>query len=86
MHWLPHLPRKGTLLPLFQSAKLRLSLLTADAGMLSKARIESATGELNQIADDIRDAQELRLLTSAVVKELRPPERLSDSGVELDRG
>ena len=43
---------------LFEFAKRRVQLHTDGAGKLSKARIVSATEELNQIADDVRDAEE----------------------------
>ncbi len=57
MRWLPYVPRKGTLLMLFAAARQRVALQTAEAGNLSDARIDSATEELNQIADDVRDAE-----------------------------
>lgn len=58
MRWLTFIPGKATLLLLFNAAKRRLSEQTDDVAELPNARIISATEELNQIADDIRDAQD----------------------------
>ena len=54
---LEYIPGRGTLLLLFEYAKRRVERHTDGAGKLSKARIVSATEELNQIADDVRDAE-----------------------------
>ena len=57
MRWLCFVPGKATLVLLFNAAKRRLTEQTGDIAKLPAARIVSATEELNQIADDIRDAQ-----------------------------
>ena len=57
MRWLSFIPGKATLVLLFNAAKRRLREQTDDVAELPDARIISATEELNQIADDIRDAQ-----------------------------
>jgi len=59
MRWQPFqhfVPDKATLVLLFEAAKRRLAEETDDIAKLPDARIESATEELNQIADDVRDA------------------------------
>ena len=53
----PPTPRKKRLVKLFTAAKRRLTMQTADVAALRNVRIASATGELNRITDDIRDAQ-----------------------------
>ena len=58
MRWLAFIPGKATLVVLFNAAKRRLSEQTDDIAEHPDARIVSATEELNQIADDIRDAQD----------------------------
>jgi hypothetical protein len=55
--WLSFIPGTSTLVLLFKAAKRRVSEQTDEIAQLPKARIASATEELNQIADDIRDAQ-----------------------------
>jgi hypothetical protein len=50
-------PGTRLLVMLFSLAKQRLARHTDGVGKLSEARITSATEELNQIADDIRDAE-----------------------------
>jgi hypothetical protein len=57
MRWLSFIPGKATLVVLFKAAKRRLTEQTDDIAELPNARIVSATEELNQIADDVRDAQ-----------------------------
>ena len=57
MRWLSFIPDKSTLLVLFGAAKRRVAEQTDGADQLSDERIRSATEELNQIADDVRDAQ-----------------------------
>ena len=56
MRWLAFVPDKSTLLVLFGAAKRRLAEQTDGVANLSNERIDSATEELNQIADDIREA------------------------------
>jgi hypothetical protein len=55
--WLSFVPGKSTLLLLFQAATRRVSVQAEDAASLPKERLVTATEELNQIADDVRDAQ-----------------------------
>jgi hypothetical protein len=57
MTWLSFIPGKSTLVLLFQAAKLRVTEQTDDITRLPNTRIVSATDELNQIADDVRDSQ-----------------------------
>jgi hypothetical protein len=57
MRWLSFVPGKSTLLVLFGAAKRRVATQTDGADQLSDERLGSATEELNQIADDVRDAQ-----------------------------
>ena len=57
MRWLSFVPSKATLVLLFKAARHRVTEQTDDIDKLPNSRIESATEELNQIADDVRDAQ-----------------------------
>ncbi len=57
MRWLSFVPNKATLVLLFKTARRRVAAQPGEIEELSNARIASATEELNQIADDIRDAQ-----------------------------
>jgi hypothetical protein len=57
LSWLPFVPSKASLVLLFNAAKRRVTQQTADIEALPNARIVSATEELNQIADDVREAQ-----------------------------
>jgi hypothetical protein len=52
-----YIPRKSTLLSLFKAARVRLAANGEQARRLSGTRIASATKEINQISDDIRDAK-----------------------------
>jgi hypothetical protein len=54
-YWLSSI-KAGAILR-FKFAKRRVTTQTDEIGDLSKARIVSATEELNQIADDVRDAK-----------------------------
>lgn len=56
MSALSYIPRKATLLLLFDKAVWRLVDSTADISQLSEARLMAMTEELNRIADEIRDA------------------------------
>jgi hypothetical protein len=56
-YWFPFVPSKATLALLFKAAKRRLTDQADDIAELPNARIVSATKEMNQIADDVRDAQ-----------------------------
>jgi hypothetical protein len=57
MNWLSYfLSSKAKLALLFNAAKRRVAEQTDDITDLPKARIVSATEELNQIVDDVRDA------------------------------
>ncbi len=53
----PSTPRKGALVLLFEAARRRLARQTGDVAELPNTRIATATKELNQVTDDIRDAQ-----------------------------
>ena len=87
MRWRPFTPGKATLVLLFMAAKSRLAAQTDDVAELPNARIITATEELNQIIDDIRDApdapeapplaiqKEPPLSIHTVGKVLRPPPR-----------
>ena len=55
MSWLNFIPGKTVLVGLFKAARRRVTEETEDVGDLPNARIVSATEELNQIADDVRD-------------------------------
>ena len=57
MRWRPYIPSKATLALLFKAAKRRVTEQTDDIAELPNARVVSATEELNQIADDVREAQ-----------------------------
>jgi hypothetical protein len=57
MRWRPVTPRKANLVQRFKAAKRRLTEQTGDVAELPNARIGTATVELNQIVDDVRDAQ-----------------------------
>jgi hypothetical protein len=59
MRWLSLLPSKATLALLFTAAKWRVAEQSDDLAELPTARVVSATEELNQIADDVREAQAL---------------------------
>ena len=67
--WLSFVPGKSTLVLLFEAARRRVAEQRDDIGDLPNARIESATEELNQIANDVRDAQ----LASEASRPTLPP-------------
>ena len=56
--WLPYKTAKAVLVLLFNKARRRVAEETGDVSKLPNARIVSATGALNQIADDVRDSQD----------------------------
>ena len=56
MRWLPYKTAKAVLLLLFKRATRRVAGQTEEVAKLSNARIETATEQLNQVADEIRDA------------------------------
>jgi hypothetical protein len=56
-YWLSYIPGKSTLVLLFKAARRRVTEQTDGIAELPNSRIVSATEELNQIADDIRDAK-----------------------------
>jgi hypothetical protein len=58
MRWRPVTPRKASLVLHFKAAKLRMIEQVDNVAKLPDARIVTATVELNQIVDDIRDAQD----------------------------
>jgi tRNA U34 5-carboxymethylaminomethyl modifying enzyme MnmG/GidA len=53
---LSYIPQKSRLVLLFNAARMRLMATSEKIGSLSDTRIASATEEINQISDDIRDA------------------------------
>lgn len=53
----PSTPRKGALVLLFEAARRRLGRHSGGVAELPNARIVTATKELNQVTDDIREAQ-----------------------------
>jgi hypothetical protein len=57
MRSLSYIPGRSTLVLLFNAARVRLMSYSARIDSLSDTRIESATEEINQISDDIRDAK-----------------------------
>ena len=56
-YWHSSISGKATLVTLFKAAKRRVTEQTDDVAKLPNARIDSATEELNQIADDVREAE-----------------------------
>jgi len=75
MRWLSFIPGKTTLVLLFKAAKRRVTEQTDDVAELQNARIVSATEELNQIADDVRDA---RATSERTLSTVRGPETGGD--------
>ena len=61
MSWLAFIPGKTVLVGLFKAATRRVTDETEDVGNLPNARIVTATEELNQIADDVRDTHPPRV-------------------------
>ena len=57
MNWISYIPRKSTLLLLFETAQTRLLAISENADSLSHARLASAIAEINQISDDIGKAR-----------------------------
>ena len=58
MGFIYYIPRKSALLSLLKAARVRLAANSEQARRLSDTRIASATKEMNQISDDIRDAKD----------------------------
>jgi hypothetical protein len=54
---LSYISQKSRLLRLFKAAKMRLMATSENVSSLSEARITSASEEIDQISDDIRDAK-----------------------------
>lgn len=73
MRWLSLVPCKATLVLLFKAARRRVATQTGDIEALPNARIISATEELNQIADDIREAQPTVSLMDVPCPEISTP-------------
>jgi hypothetical protein len=69
------IPGKATLVRHFHAAKRRLIAQRRAVAVLPDVRIVSATDELNQIVDDIRDAPVLRKSQAPVVQEPSLPSR-----------
>ena len=57
MNWISYIPRKATLLLLFETAQTRLLAISESADSLSHARLASAIAEIDQISDDIGKAR-----------------------------
>jgi hypothetical protein len=57
VNWISYIPRKATLLLLFETAQTRLLAISENADSLSHARLASAIAEINQISDDIGDGK-----------------------------
>jgi hypothetical protein len=57
VNWISYIPRKSTLLLLFETAQTRLLAISENADSLSHARLASAIAEINQISDDIGKAR-----------------------------
>src|ERR1700686_4692272 len=53
-----YVPSSSTLVILFKIARARLMASSHNAALLTDARLISATEEMNQISDDIRDAED----------------------------
>jgi hypothetical protein len=56
MGTLPYVPRKSTLLLLFEKAAWRLVDSSEGLSQLSEVRLAALTEELNRVADEIREA------------------------------
>jgi hypothetical protein len=57
VNWISYIPRKSTLLLLFETAQTRLLAISENADSLSHARLASAIAEIDQISDDIGKAR-----------------------------
>jgi hypothetical protein len=68
MRWRHFIPGTSTLVLLFQAADQRLTEQTDHIADLPDARIVSATEEMHQIANDIRDAQPMSEASSSTVR------------------
>ena len=79
MRWLPYKTAKAVLLLLFKRATRRVAGQTEEVAKLSNARIETATEQLNQVADEIRDAPaELEEAALPVYRQARANTALPD--------
>lgn len=58
MNWQVYSPCSSTLVILFKIARARLMASSRNVALLTDARLISATEEMNQISDDIRDAED----------------------------
>jgi hypothetical protein len=83
--WLPYKTAKAVLVLLFRKAKRRVADETDDVAKLPNARIVAATGALNQIADDVRDAQDQPEETSPTIPSRGSPPTIHTVGKILDR-
>jgi hypothetical protein len=72
VRWRPFIPGKATLVRHFKAAKRRLAVQRKAISGLPNMRIVTATDELNQIVDDIRDAPKARKDPPLVVREPPP--------------
>jgi hypothetical protein len=73
MGWRSFIPSKATLIRHFEAAKRRLIMQGKAVAGLSNVRIVTATDELNQIVDDIRDAPSAPKNPPLAVREPPPP-------------
>lgn len=80
MRWLSYVPSKATLVLLFTAAKRRVIGQSDDLAELSNARIVSATEELNQIADDVQEAQAMPEASAGPAPELGADKRREPQG------
>jgi hypothetical protein len=67
-YWLSSISGKATLVTLFKAAKRRVAEQTDDVAKLPNARIDSATEELDQIADEVREAKTLPEASPSTVR------------------
>ena len=72
MRWRPFIPGKATLVRHFKAARRRLTIQRKAIGGLPNVRIVTATQELNQIVDDIRDAPDAQKDPPLAIREPPP--------------
>ena len=90
MNWISYIPRKATLLLLFETAQTRLLAISENADSLSHARLASAIAEINQISDDIGNGKargaSARASKSAALEAALPTQVTAPSDPITDRG
>lgn len=84
MRWRPVTPRKAKLVLRFKAAKRRMTTQTDNVAELPNTRIVTATVELNQIVDNIRDAQDAPEVPPPAAQK-QPPLVISTVGKILRR-